>query len=185
MKNEIEIVRTRNNLLLGETLAQLLACRLESSRFAIVQGPAGTGKTTTAKAFAKQFRGLYFSVRELESPRSLFVGLLELMNEWTEELRLDALHHRLIYALAHKGWPPIFFDEADRLDKVRNGVSLLEVVRDVHDRAPCAATRECDRRRLSGGVFVASCGQCSIRARIARRCRAARGTSGRGCEVRR
>jgi Cdc6-like AAA superfamily ATPase len=131
-----EIVNTRNPLLLGETIAQLLARPPESGRFGIVEGPAGTGKTTTAKMLAKRFGGIYFSVRELESPRSLFVGLLDLLGGWTEELRLHRLHALLMYELERKRWPVLLLDEADRLDKKsRDGVSLLEVVRDVHDRS--------------------------------------------------
>ena len=138
MKQNV-IAPTRNALLLGEILAEISAHRLGhrpgSARFAVVEGPAGAGKTTAARNAAKQSGGIFFSVPEIVTPRSLYSGIVNAANGGVivELHSTQRLLERLISDLENAAWPSIFLDEADRLDRVRGGISLLEATRDVHD----------------------------------------------------
>jgi DNA transposition AAA+ family ATPase len=129
------IVPTRNPLLLGETIAEVLAGRPGAARLAVVEGPAGTGKTSVAKNAAKQSGGIFFSVPEIVTACSLYSGIVNAANRGVivELHSTQRLLERLISDLENAGWPPIFLDEADRLDRVRGGISLLEATRDIHD----------------------------------------------------
>ncbi len=140
MKNKI--APTRNVLLCSEALTPLVTlARWEDSgrgRFVVIDGPAGTGKTTIAKYLAEKFNGIFYRVPELATPRSFFSDLVSAVNHFTVGLHsAQRLFERLIADLAARGWPPIFLDESDRLDRVRGGVSLLECARDVHDSSGC------------------------------------------------
>jgi hypothetical protein len=130
-----QIVPTRNVLLMSEMLAEILARRPGSRRFGLVEGPAGTGKTSIAKMLAKQYGGIFYSVSELETSRSLLSGLADAVNGSEAPAYSNRVwYQRLLDELEYAGWPPLMLDEADRLDRTRSGVSLLEVVRDIHDR---------------------------------------------------
>jgi hypothetical protein len=128
------LVPVRNVLLLSEAIEQMSMRRPDSGIFVLVQGPAGTGKTSTARMLAKQRRGLYYSVPEGETHRSFLSGVVNALNGWSVDMPAQALRNHLLADLEHRNWPPLLLDEADRLDVTRNQVNLLEVVRDIHDR---------------------------------------------------
>lgn len=134
MKRNV-FVPTRNALLLSETIAEILARRSGAARFAVVSGPAGTGKSTVARNAAKQSGGICFSVRETETARSLYSGIVNALNGGVivELHSTQKLFERLVANLESAGWPPLLLDEADRLDRTRGGISLLEATRDIHD----------------------------------------------------
>jgi|GEM_PF-1992239 len=134
MKQNI-LVPTRNVLLLSQAVEQISAMGADSAMFVLVSGPAGTGKSSAARMLAKQRRGVYYSVAEGETARSLLSGLLDPLNGWAENMPARQLRDYLLGELEHRHWPPLLLDEADRLDVTRNQVNLLEVVRDIHDRA--------------------------------------------------
>jgi DNA transposition AAA+ family ATPase len=66
-------------------------------------------------------------------------GLLKAQLGWTVDLHsVQSLRERLLDELEERGWPPIFLDEADRLDRQRNGAHFLDIVRDLHDHGRSA-----------------------------------------------
>lgn len=138
--NQHRIIPTRNFLLGSEAVANVLLGRSNPSRFILIEGRAGTGKSTLANALLKTYEGsILYSVSELETPRSLVSGLVDAVHgfgvtTYTSRASSRVLHARLLQDLEYAGWPPLLLDEADRLDRMRNGISLLEVVRDIHDR---------------------------------------------------
>jgi DNA transposition AAA+ family ATPase len=124
--------------MLGEAIERSLSRRPGSGRLVVINGAAGTGKTSSAKAIAKQYHGVYFSVPEMVTGRALISGVLDSMVGWRVELhRVEALWERLLIELERRGWPPIFFDEADRLNRTIHSCHLIEIVRDLHDEAEC------------------------------------------------
>ncbi len=137
MKQNI-FVPTRNALLLSQAIEQISGMGPDSAMFLLVSGPAGTGKSSAARMLAKQRRGIYYSVSEGETARSLLSELLDPLDDWAAELGTRQTRDYLLSDLERRKWPPVFLDEADRLDRTRNGVNLLEVVRDIHDRAHSA-----------------------------------------------
>jgi DNA transposition AAA+ family ATPase len=131
------ILPSRNFLLGSESIERMLALGggPDSSRIVVVEGPAGTGKTTIAKSLAAKYRGIYYSVAELETAHTLLGGIDEALNGYSvDEYGQRLWMGRLIGDLEHRHWPLIVLDEGDRLQRVRHGVSLLEVIRDFHDR---------------------------------------------------
>lgn len=132
------LIPTRNVLQLGEAIESAVSRRPGSGRLVVCEGPAGTGKTSSAKAIAMRYRGAYYSVPELITPRSLISGIVDSLVGWRVDMySVQALHERLFEELEQREWPPLLIDEADRLDRVRGGCHLLEVVRDIHDHARC------------------------------------------------
>lgn len=135
-----KLVGTRNLCAAAEAIENLRDCQsTNSAPCLLIDGIAGTGKTSSAKMLAKQYGGVYFSACELETAHSLLSGLLNALVGWrVEQLHSYTLRQRLLDELEGNGWPLIFLDEVDRLDRNRNGVNLLELVRDLidHGRSP-------------------------------------------------
>jgi DNA transposition AAA+ family ATPase len=134
MKREI-VQNTRNGLLFREMVEQLRVMGPACGQFGFVEGPAGVGKTSFAKLFAEKFGAVYYSIAELETAHTLLGGIDKALNGFTSSEYGQRLWlSRLIEDLRRRHWPLILLDEADRLDRIRHGVCLLEVIRDVHDR---------------------------------------------------
>ena len=129
------VQNTRNGLLFREMVEQLRVLGPACGQFGFLEGPAGVGKTSFAKLFAEKFGAVYYSVAEVETAHSLLGGIDKALNgfsscEYGQRLWLS----RLIEDLKRRHWPLILLDEADRLDRIRHGINLLEVCRDLHDR---------------------------------------------------
>lgn len=129
------VQNTRNGLVFREMVEQLRVQGPACGQFGFVEGPAGVGKTSFAKLFAEKFGAVFYSVAELDTSFTLLGGLDRSLNGFTSSDYGQRLWlSRLIEDLKQRHWPVILLDEADRLDRIRHGVCLLEVVRDLHDR---------------------------------------------------
>lgn len=130
------LAATRNVVSLSSALEGLGRA---DERFLLVVGPAGTGKSTAARKLAERCGGVYYSAREGETARSLLSALVNALCGWSVDFySVQKLRERLLDELEERGWPPVFLDEADRLDRQRNGVHFLDIVRDLHDHGHSA-----------------------------------------------
>ncbi len=97
--------------------------------FAVVQGPAGLGKTRTATWYALKTNAVMLTIKEAMSPTWLLRDLVHELGEQVPASRAEQLYQQAVGILARER-RPIVVDEVER--SITN-IKVLESLRDVSD----------------------------------------------------